>query len=57
MKAEKNEFVLEELDSELQLLLLQFMEAAEQELQDRDIPKSVGSVLRSEKLFENCRAS
>ena len=33
MKAEQNEFVLELLDRELQLLLLQFMEAAEQVLQ------------------------
>ena len=33
MKAEQNEFVLELLDSELQLLLFQFMEAAEQVLQ------------------------
>ena len=32
-KAEQNEFVLELLDSGLQLLLLQFMEAAEQVLQ------------------------
>ena len=32
LKAEKNEFILEELDSELKLLLLQFMEVAEQEL-------------------------
>ena len=53
LKAEKNEFILEELDSELKLLLFQFMEAAGTRIEDRNIPKSVRSVFRSEKLFEN----
>ena len=35
LKAEKNEFILEELDSELKLLLLQFMEVAEQVLKQK----------------------